>query len=339
MENRILVLGYFGYVTEQLDGQTIKTRNLFQLLKNKGQDVDYFDTQVFKVSKLSIFKLIKKLIWSTKVYYLPAQNNLKYIFPVLFVLSKFFSFNIFYFVVGGWLTEFLKDKRIHISLLRRIKLILVETNQLKVELSSEFQIEKVILFPNFKFQIDSPVRKRDENKIRLVFLSRINRKKGLDFLFSLSDRLVNVDNVEIFCYGPVNDEDKVYFYSQLKTHTNLTYGGTVPFTDVVNVLSTFDVFIFPTKYFTEGLPGVIIEAYFAGIPVVATRWKYAQEFIDDGKSGLLVEWDNFEDFLDKIQLLIDNPVLLNQMKESAKIYGRNYSEEKGWELLESIQNL
>ena len=44
---RILVLGYFGYLTNQLDGQTVKTRDVYRLVKEQSKDysVDYFDTQ------------------------------------------------------------------------------------------------------------------------------------------------------------------------------------------------------------------------------------------------------------------------------------------------------
>lgn len=38
MQKNILIIGYFGYVTNQLDGQTIKTRNVFDLIKrNVGE--------------------------------------------------------------------------------------------------------------------------------------------------------------------------------------------------------------------------------------------------------------------------------------------------------------
>lgn len=39
---RIYVLGAFGFRTTLYDGQTIKTRNLLELLKGHGVDVDYY---------------------------------------------------------------------------------------------------------------------------------------------------------------------------------------------------------------------------------------------------------------------------------------------------------
>lgn len=37
---KILVLGYFGYQTNQLDGQTVKTRDLYRLAKEQLTDCD-----------------------------------------------------------------------------------------------------------------------------------------------------------------------------------------------------------------------------------------------------------------------------------------------------------
>ena len=105
---KYLVLGYFGYKTNQLDGQTVKTRDLFRLLEeNIGKDkVDYFDTQNFQYGISNVFVMFKKIMSCRYLFYLPAHNNLKYIFPILFPLSKIFRFNILYFIIGGWLVEY-----------------------------------------------------------------------------------------------------------------------------------------------------------------------------------------------------------------------------------------
>ena len=108
---KVLVLGYFGYETNQIDGQTIKTRDVYTLLKNSSnEEVSYFDTQSFQKSKFKLLSLLLALIKADIVFYLPAQNNLKFIFPVVYLISKLSSTKINYLVVGGWLVEFLKNK-------------------------------------------------------------------------------------------------------------------------------------------------------------------------------------------------------------------------------------
>ena len=94
----ILVLGYFGYSTNQLDGQTVKTRDIYKLVESQAKGkVDYYDTEDFKYHKLSIFKMFWKVIRCRTLLYLPAHNNLKAIFPIIYVLSVLFRFKIHYF--------------------------------------------------------------------------------------------------------------------------------------------------------------------------------------------------------------------------------------------------
>ena len=58
---KVLVIGYFGHNKNQLDGQTVKTRDVYRLVNEQTNgDVDYYDTEDFQYSKLSIFKMFWK---------------------------------------------------------------------------------------------------------------------------------------------------------------------------------------------------------------------------------------------------------------------------------------
>ena len=76
---KICVLGAFGFRVEHYDGQTIKTRNLLNLLNDKEVNPDFFETQNFKFNKFSIFSMCGKILKCKTLFYLPAQNNLKYL--------------------------------------------------------------------------------------------------------------------------------------------------------------------------------------------------------------------------------------------------------------------
>lgn len=140
---KVLVLGYFGYLTNQLDGQTVKTRDVYRLAKEQLNDctVDYFDTQELKKNKLLVLKMFWKVMCCRTLFYLPAHNNLKVFFPVIFILSQLFRFRIHYFVVGGWLREYLTHRAIHRFMLGRIKGIHAETKRLKKELEDYYHLK------------------------------------------------------------------------------------------------------------------------------------------------------------------------------------------------------
>lgn len=53
--SQFFVLGYFGYESNQLDGQTVKTRDVYRLIQEQFPNkVGYYDTQKYKVSRLSL---------------------------------------------------------------------------------------------------------------------------------------------------------------------------------------------------------------------------------------------------------------------------------------------
>ena len=112
----ILVLGYFGYRTNKLDGQTVKTRNVYNLLTNcVTEDVDYYDTEDLKFNRLSALKMFYKVMRCHTLCYMPAYGNLRVLFPIIYCLSVLFHVKIHYFVVGGWLKDFLIGLPLHLS--------------------------------------------------------------------------------------------------------------------------------------------------------------------------------------------------------------------------------
>lgn len=319
MNDKILVLGYFGYRTNQLDGQTVKTRDIFHLLQEQypNRKIDFFDTQDFKYNKLSVLLMFKKLCQSKTLIYLPANNNLKYIFPFIFIFSKICRFDIHYFVVGGWLNSFIKDLPIHKWMLHKIRGIHVETRRLKDDLQTNYGYRNIDIFPNFRFFDFIPVL-TESKKLRLVFMARIMKQKGLDWIFNLAEyiRENNLSTeIDITFFGQINQEDREYFMSNVKKFPFIDYKGHLQPEKIYPVISQFDVMLFPTHFYTEGLPGTVVDAYISGIPAIATEWINSHEFIDHGKSGYIIPFENGEKALiDTVMLLNNDRQLLKKMK-------------------------
>lgn len=318
--NKILVLGYFGYKTNQLDGQTVKTRDVYKLVK--GQDnviVDYYDTQDFQYHKLSIFKMFWKVICCRTLFYLPAQNNLKVIFPIIYCLSVIFRVEIHYLVVGGWLREFIEHLPVHRYMLAHISGIHVETKRLKNELEDYYHYNNVDIFPNFRFFDFTPVS-NESDKLRLVFMARVQQMKGLDWIFNLADYIWQnklEDKYSITFYGPITDEDRNYFEANVKKYSFVEYKGALQPDEIYKVLSDYDVMLLPTHYYTEGLPGTVVDAYISGIPVIVTEWKHSHEFVEDGYSGYIIPFENGEDILiNRVVEIEGNRQLLRELKKN-----------------------
>lgn len=319
--NKILILGYLGYRTNQLDGQTIKTRDLYQLVAEKFENTHFFDTQDFRYSKLSVFKMFWNIICCQELVYLPAHNNLKFIFPVVYILSVVFKVKIHYFVVGGWLCEFIESLPIHRQMLKRIQGIYCETNQLKNNLINKYQFKNVDVFTNFRFVDFKPQNHHKSGHLSIVFMARINKNKGLDWIFDLGNKLIENGleyAVTIDFYGPILDGDRLYFEQNIDIFSFMKYRGVLQPKDIYTTLEKYDVMLLPTHYYTEGLPGSVVDAYFSGVPVIVTDWKHAREFVMDGQSGYIIPFEKGENELyEKVVSLLNNEKELLKLKDGA----------------------
>lgn len=353
---RILVVGAFGFCEEHYDGQTIKSRNLLHLLEQKGVNPDYFETQSFRYkSNLLILQMLWKVIRCKALFYLPARNNLKYIFPLVYALTRLAKVPVHYFVVGGWLKEFLEDKPKHRKKLSKIAGIHCETQLMKELLEKEYGFMNVDVFLNFRMgdfvcvrNDETPVCNRNAapliDRLRLVFMARVIKMKGIDTIFSLCERILQAgleDKITIDFYGSQHDHEKnkdgsiEFFNTHIIQYNFAAYHGPLNPNDINAVLQQYDALLLPTHFYTEGLPGSVVDAYRAGIPVIVTRWKHAAEFVDDGKTGIIIPFDDDGSALYEAVIKVYNdPTLLANMKKASIEKAYDFSADKAWELIQ-----
>lgn len=338
---KILVLGYFGYNTNQLDGQTIKTRSIYEVLKEK-YDVSYFDTQSIKHNRLALLKLVKMCLETKSIIFVGGKNNLTYFFPILFLIGSFRKINIVYAVVGGWLYDYLLSKpTIYTQMLKSISSILVETQFLKDNLS-KLGLRNVGIIPNFRITPTYSVSEHEEDTevFKIVFMARVTKAKGIYLLFALvKDYLAKPNNykktLQIDFFGPVDPADSVGFHKLINMYSsNVSYKGILEPSEIYYKLPIYDVLLLPTFYEGEGFPGTIIDAYLSALPVISTNWKQIPEFVKDGQTGFLIDYD-LSELINKIKLLMSDEKLLADMKKHAFEYSSSFSSNEGLKVLSS----
>ncbi len=173
--------------------------------------------------------------------------------------------------------------------------------------------------------LDPRERLKSAGAIRLVFLSRISRKKNLDKALSIVSGVSG--KVQFDIYGPI--EDGAYWstcrelIAQLPPKIEVRYRGEVRHDRVHHVLSKYDALLFPTR--GENYGHVIREALSAGCPVIVsdqTPWRGLEE--------LGVGWDlpleDTERFRSVIQMCIDmRPANFAKWAAQAHAYGARLS--------------
>lgn len=168
-------------------------------------------------------------------------------------------------------------------------------------------------------------------------MARMNQKKGLDTIFEFGDYLNKIgENRVLFdFYGPLAIGEENWISNNIAKYPFMKYVCTLQPNEIYSVLNQYDVMLLPTHYFTEGFPGSILDAYISGIPVIVTEWEYAHEFVDDNHSGFIVPFFNpLNDIIRKIDILLNEPDLLFDMKLNAIEKSKQYSSIVAWRILD-----
>ena len=292
--SKVCVIGHFGYGYNLLNGQTIKTKNITKALNEEYglENVGTIDTHG-GIAKLPII-ILKTILASYKyknIIMLPAHNGIKFFAPLLALLSKVTSCKMHYVVIGGWLCSFLKEHHWLINKLKCFSGIYVETSSMKVNLEVS-GFTNVFVMPNFKFlHILKPEELvyQYEEPFKLCTFSRVMKEKGIE---NAIEAIKNINQslgkvvYELDIYGQVDDGYKEQFNTIMSSVPSyIRYCGNVKYDESTEALKDYFLLLFPTKFYTEGIPGTIIDAYSAGVPVVCSRWENFSDLVDEGKVG------------------------------------------------------
>lgn len=165
--------------------------------------------------------------------------------------------------------------------------------------------------PQKCYSIDS-LRCRNESRLRLVFLGRIEKSKGVVNLVNLALALDN-PKIEIDLFGQMNDSkfNSDYFNSLLdKTKTKIIYKGVLSPIEVENILKDYDYLIHPSEI-AEMTPLVIQEAFKANTPVIGNNVFGINTYVSHGINGWLIDFEKIEDSIKIITDILNNEIILN----------------------------
>ena len=107
---------------------------------------------------------------------------------------------------------------------------------------------------------------------------------------------------------------KTYAY-ELGILNKVKFIGSVTQEELRYYYSAADVFVFPSHYESFGL--VALESMACGTPVVASRVGGIPSFIDDAKTGYLIPMRCPDPFIDKLEILLSNKDLRENMGNAA----------------------
>jgi len=172
-----------------------------------------------------------------------------------------------------------------------------------------------------------------DNLTKIVFLGRLYPDKGWDFALDAFDTIsqkIDLSKVAIIIAGDGCKRQEIL--DRLgKITPNLHLLGRISPESIPALLVNCDLHVTTSEKETRGL--TILEAFAAGIPVLAPKSGGIVENIEHGHNGFLYKPGDRLDFIDKLKILIENPDLRHEMGDHARHSIQAYS----WE--QAIHNL
>lgn len=337
---KVLFIGSLNINNAPLGGDQYKNQLFLQQLMTTNFECKYIDTYRWKNRPLTLLKLIiHTLSLKYDRYIISTASSSAYnLIRFLNLFSHRLNRTV-YLVIGGYLPTGIKAGLYKKNIYKKLKNIVIEGDLLRNEMLA-LGIQNVTTVPNLKKIIELPLLiDRTHTTIRFVFLARITPFKGVKIIFeaiSILQKENYKNRFTVTFYGPIDPSFTEEFYSGLpkcaeyKKFLNIIKEPEQSY----EILSGYHCMLFPTYWPSEGFPGTLIDAFIAGLPVIASDWNMNSEVITNYDNGLLIPPKDAPALAKAMKLIIDNPSLAERMAINARRKASNYDIEKVWPLIE-----
>ena len=166
---------------------------------------------------------------------------------------------------------------------------------------------------------------------RLLFLSVLQPEKGLPELIAAAARFPPGVHLTV-CGSETTGCD----VAEVEEAPHTSYGGLVPPEQVPGVMEAHDAVVLPTRWRTEGYPGVVIEAFQMGLPVIVSRQASLTELVTEERDGLFVETGSVDSLVAAITRLCSDDELFRRLRRGALKTGELYRSARAAAALEEL---
>ena len=331
--NKVIVIGRINRGHLPIGGETAKNQLLVSVLQ-KYVDVIALD---FYRNKQRPWVYLQTL-WALFRYpdaSIILSTTASNIYPLLNAFKTLgIKRHIIHWIIGGEFDRLVKGGRFNLDVLTVAQWHLAQSNKMVEELKN-CGLKDVRYVPNFRMIPDisfNKVLRTDENRVRFVFMSRIMKEKGVDVILQCIDTLnaQSYDNrFKVDFYGYIDESYQKVFRDAISVMPNAKYKGVLNLKEVsgYETLASYDALLFPTFHPSEGIAGTIIDAYIAGIPVIASDWNHNREVVKDGETGIIVPAHNKEALYKVMKDIIEHKIDLTPLATNAKSESEKYKAE------------
>lgn len=126
-------------------------------------------------------------------------------------------------------------------------------------------------------------------------------------------------------YSPIDPNEEDWFEKIRDKFPNyIRYCGVVEPQNSVSTVRNYFAMLFPTHFYTEGIPGTIIDAYASGVPVIASKWISFYDGVDENVTGIGYPVDGLVKLEDVLESVIHCPKKIIDMKMNCLKKAQSY---------------
>lgn len=157
----------------------------------------------------------------------------------------------------------------------------------------------------------------------LLYVGVIEKRRNVDFIIRLVDSLVKEEpNIYLLIVGNGPElESCKRLTRDFKLQNRVVFAGKIPQVEMPSIYNATDIFLLPSNYEIYGM--VILEAMFFGVPIISTCTAGAEEIIQNGVDGILVQGVNLEGWIPPLKKLLEDISLRNKLSKNAMVSIRN----------------
>jgi glycosyltransferase involved in cell wall biosynthesis len=322
-EDILLKIALIGSLPPPIGGTSVSFENLVTFMKrHDGVETLVVDTSGVRAAGIKaplrylalLFALLKSVSRADVVSLHVCTSALPSFGLLVLGICRMFRKPVIIRKFGG--TDYLDKgglvRKLSHFVVQRSNLYLAQTKQL-VRRAKENGVSHVKWFPTSRYMpVESRNSAEDRNRCRkFVYLGQIRTVKGIIEIIRAGERFYDAEDVAIDVYGTLDFDVAPEFFRDLK---KVRYCGILKPDQVMQTLKRYDVLLLPSFHPGEGYPGVVLEAYGAGLPVICTRWRALPEIVDE-TTGILIEPKNAESLYLAMKRLIEDNAFYVRLKE------------------------
>ncbi|MDR1269333.1 MAG: glycosyltransferase family 4 protein [Planctomycetaceae bacterium] len=185
-----------------------------------------------------------------------------------------------------------------------------------------------------------------ENKTACAYIGTIGMAAGLEIVLNAAEQLqkLNRNDIIFFLIGEGAEREILQKDAENRQLNNVIFTGMIPKNNVPEILAAIDICFVHLKkkpLFTRVLPSKIFEMAAMKKPIILGVEGFAAQLIREANAGICIEPENTNNFLEALELLVQQPELRESYGEHGqqyvlKYYNRQHLAEKYIQVMESI---